>query len=129
MQPLQHKTSCASLNNGEQQQSEMRNNTYQSYPKDLLVHELVSRRAETVPDTVAITCESTVMSYGELECRSNRLAQHLRALGVGPGVLVGVCVERSPMMVLGALAVLKAEGCLCPSGHVLPLGAHRFHFG
>ncbi|WP_280922645.1 AMP-binding protein, partial [Streptomyces flavochromogenes] len=58
--------------------------------------------------TVRNSFEDQVVSYGELDVWSNRLARHLTGRGVGPGDLVGVHVERSPQMVAGLLAVLKA---------------------
>lgn len=121
MQPLQTRSSCASLSDAEHQQLEMWNNTHQPYPKDLRVHQLVSRRAETSPEALALTEGSSAMTYAELECRSNRLAHRLRALGVGPDVLVGLCVERSPMMVVGALGILKAGGAYVPVDPSYPL--------
>ena len=58
--------------------------------------------------------EQQSLSYGELDARSNQLAHHLRALGVGPEVVVGLCVERSLEMVVGLIAILKAGGAYLP---------------
>ena len=54
------------------------------------------------------------MTYRELDRRANQLAHHLRALGVGPDVLVGLCVERSLEMMIGLLGILKAGGAYVP---------------
>ncbi len=54
------------------------------------------------------------MTYGELNERANRLGRHLQSLGVGPEVLVGLCLERSIEMIVGLLGVLKAGGAYAP---------------
>ena len=54
------------------------------------------------------------LTYAELDARANQLARRLRTLGVGPGCLVGLCVERSLDMVVGLLAILKAGGAYLP---------------
>jgi amino acid adenylation domain-containing protein len=63
---------------------------------------------------VAVVGEDGELTYGRLNARANRLARHLRTLGVGPEVLVGICVERSVEMVVGLLATLKAGGAYVP---------------
>jgi amino acid adenylation domain-containing protein len=71
---------------------------------------LFARQAAAAPGAVALRWDDGWMSYGELDAGANRLAHHLRALGVRAGTRVGVCLERSPGMITATLAVLKAGG-------------------
>ena len=66
------------------------------------------------PEARAVVFEDEVLSYAELNARANQLAHHLRGLGVGPDVLVAICVERSLEMVVGVLGILKAGGAYVP---------------
>ncbi len=80
----------------------------------LLVHEAFAAAAARTPEAVAVVFEERALTYGELDRRSNQLAHSLRSLGVGPDVLVGLGMERSPEMVIGLLGVLKAGGAYLP---------------
>ncbi|HEV7506854.1 MAG TPA: non-ribosomal peptide synthase/polyketide synthase [Thermoanaerobaculia bacterium] len=84
------------------------------------LHELVEEQAARRPDAVALAWEDGELSYAELDRQANRLARRLRRLGVGPEVLVGLCTDRSPGMVLGLLAVLKAGGAYVPFDPAYP---------
>jgi amino acid adenylation domain-containing protein len=90
------------------------NDTQAHYPKDRCVHQLFESQAEQKPNAIAAVFKDQQMTYGELNGRANRLAHHLRKLGVGPDVLVGICVERSLQMVVGLLGILKAGGAYLP---------------
>jgi amino acid adenylation domain-containing protein len=81
---------------------------------DRCVHEVFERRVACSPDAVALECGGERLSYAQLNARANELARGLRALGVGPEVLVAVCVARSVEMVVGLLAILKAGGAYVP---------------
>ncbi|MFQ5852889.1 MAG: condensation domain-containing protein, partial [Candidatus Binatia bacterium] len=90
------------------------NRTTIAYPKDQCIHQLLEAQVERTPDAVVVVFEDKQLTYRELNCRANQLAHHLRTLGVGPEVLVGLCMERSPEMVVGLLGILKAGGAYVP---------------
>ncbi|TKC98038.1 non-ribosomal peptide synthetase/type I polyketide synthase [Polyangium fumosum] len=109
------------LTNAERQQViSAWNETDTAYPKDRCVHELFEAQAARTPDAVAAVYGEQRISYGELDRRANRLAHHLRSLGVGPEVLVGICIERSVEMVVGLLGILKAGGAYVPLDPTYP---------
>ena len=80
----------------------------------LTLPELFAAQAERTPAAIAVVFEDRTLSYAELEAHANQLAHHLRGLGVGPETVVGLCVERSPEMVVGLLGILKAGGAYLP---------------
>jgi len=89
------------------------NRTEAPYPESY-IHERFEAQVERTPEAVAVVYEDRELTYGELNGRANRLAHHLRSLGVGPDVRVGICVERSPELVVAVLGVLKAGGAYLP---------------
>ncbi|HLM44056.1 MAG TPA: condensation domain-containing protein, partial [Myxococcaceae bacterium] len=91
-----------------------------------LVHGLFEAQARRSPGAVAVVHEGEALTYAELEGRANRLAHHLRVLGVGPEVRVGVCVERSVEMVVALLGVLKAGGAYVPLDPAYPAERLRY---
>lgn len=90
------------------------NDTRADFPRDKCVHQLFEAQVEKNPDAVAVICEDRRLTYWELNARANQLARHLRSLGVGPDVLVGICVERSLEMIVGLMGILKAGGAYVP---------------
>jgi amino acid adenylation domain-containing protein len=80
----------------------------------------VTAQALRRPDAVAMTAGARVLTYNELDCQANRLARHLRSLGVGADVPVGLCLPRSFEMVIGALGILKAGGAYMPMDPAYP---------
>ncbi|HEU0052546.1 MAG TPA: AMP-binding protein, partial [Longimicrobium sp.] len=90
------------------------------YPAASCIHHLVEARAAEAPDTLAVVCEGESLTYAELNAVANRLAHHLRALGVRPDVRVAICVERSPEMLVGLLGILKAGGAYVPLDPAYP---------
>jgi len=85
-----------------------------SFPQDVSLHCLFEAQVERTPRAIALTFENEQMTYEELNRRANQLAHRLRALGVGPEVLVGLCVERGIELVIGILGILKAGGAYVP---------------
>jgi amino acid adenylation domain-containing protein len=79
------------------------------------LHERFEQQVARTPDAVAVVDhDGTASTYAEINTRANRLAHRLRALGVGPEVLVGVCAERSVELVVALLGILKAGGGYLP---------------
>ena len=79
-----------------------------------LIHELFEAQAERTPNAVALLHGQRKLTYAELNRSANRLAHHLVGCGIGADQVVGICVERSPEMVIGLLAILKAGGAYLP---------------
>ena len=100
------------------------NNTQIDHPRELCIHELIEQRltpsdaepgvVEAAADAVALVCRDQVLTYRQVNERANQLARYLRRLGVGPGSLVGVALDRSVEMVVGLLGILKAGGAYVP---------------
>jgi amino acid adenylation domain-containing protein len=90
------------------------NNTQADTPADKCIHHLFEEQVERFPDNIAAVFGDERLTYGELNERANQLAHHLQTLGVGPEVLVGLCMERSLEMVVGLLGILKAGGAYLP---------------
>src|SRR6266705_541405 len=89
-------------------------------PQGTCIPDLVTARAAESPRALALTAVSEELTYQELDCRANRLANHLRSLGVGADVLVGLCLPRTLDMVVGALGILKAGGAYVPMDPAYP---------
>ncbi|BBA33067.1 linear gramicidin synthase subunit C [Methylocaldum marinum] len=96
------------------------NATDTEYPKDRCIHQLFEAQADKTPDAVAVVFEDQVLTYRALDARANQLAHHLRALGVGPESRIGLCLERSPEMLVALLAVLKAGAAYVPLDPAYP---------
>ncbi len=98
------------------------NATASEFPSQRCLHQLFEDRVDAAPGAVAAICGEEALTYAELEERGNRLAHYLRQLGVGPSRWVGICVERSPEMVIGLLAIAKAGGAYLPLDPSYPKG-------
>jgi amino acid adenylation domain-containing protein len=96
------------------------NATQAAYPKDKCLHQLFEAQVVRTPDAVAVIFEDEQLTYRELNGKANQLAHHLQQHGVGPEVLVGLCVERSLDMLVGLLGILKAGGAYVPLDPTFP---------
>ncbi len=78
------------------------------------LHRMIEAQAQRTPGIIAIEQDGQSLTYRELDARANQLAHYLRRRGVGPGMVVGLCVERSPQLILGMLGILKSGGAYLP---------------
>ncbi|MBZ4420615.1 MupA/Atu3671 family FMN-dependent luciferase-like monooxygenase [Myxococcus sp. RHSTA-1-4] len=102
------------------------NDTRRELPKDATIHGLFRAQAQRTPDATALVCRGKTLTYRELDERSDVLARHLRGVGVGRDVRVGIFMERSLEMMVGVLAAHKAGGCYVPLDPAYP--AERIAF-
>ncbi|MBC6449038.1 amino acid adenylation domain-containing protein [Actinokineospora sp. HBU206404] len=107
------------------------NDTDRAYPADRMrcLHTLIEDTVDRMPDAVALTFEGEDITFLDLDRRANRVAHRLRALGVDADQPVGICVERSPEMVVGLLAILKAGGAYLPIDPTYPRQRVAFMLG
>jgi amino acid adenylation domain-containing protein/non-ribosomal peptide synthase protein (TIGR01720 family) len=96
------------------------NQTQIDYPQDKCIHQLFEEQVQLNPDAIALIYEQEKLTYQELNTKANQLAHYLQNLGVQPEVLVGICVERSPQLIISILAVLKAGGAYVPLDPAYP---------
>lgn len=96
------------------------NATHVSFPGPMLLHSLLERQVDRTPSAVALEFDGRLVSYAELDQRATRVAHHLRRLGVGPDVLVGIHAERSVAMVVCLVGILKAGGAYLPLDPTYP---------
>jgi amino acid adenylation domain-containing protein len=90
------------------------NDTARPFLRETCLHELFERQAALTPSAAAVVSGGERLTYAELDSRANRLANHLRAGGVGPETRVAILMERSAELVVSILGVLKAGGCYVP---------------
>lgn len=102
------------------------NNTVQQYQRDRCVHELFEAQAERSPANQAVISDGGVLTYADLNSQANRLARHLREIGIGAGDFVGIYTDRGAAMVVSLFAVLKTGAAYVPLESRLPLA--RIHW-
>lgn len=106
------------------------NNTAVAYPeKNLSLHQLIEEQVRRTPNQVALVFEQQRLTYDDLNRRASQLALHLRSLGAGPDVPVGLFVERSLEMVIGMLGILKAGAAYLPIDAAYPQERVAFMLG
>ena len=96
------------------------NRTETARPPGETLVSLLDAQARATPEAVAVAHADNYLTYRQVHERADRLAHHLQALGVGPDVVVGLCAERSPDMIIGLLGVLKAGGAYLPLDPTYP---------
>ncbi|MGL5922312.1 amino acid adenylation domain-containing protein [Chroococcidiopsis sp.] len=90
------------------------NDTETDFSQELCIHQLFEAQVELTPEAVAVVFEDRQLTYRELNWRANQLARHLQQLGVKPGVLVAVYLERSLETVVAVMGIVKAGGAYVP---------------
>ena len=109
------------LNEAERQQVLVEfNNTAKPAARNICVHQLVEQQAERTPEAIAVEFQERQLSYRDFNARANQLAHHLISLGVKPDSRVGVCVHRSPEMLIAVLGIMKAGGAYVPIDPAYP---------
>jgi amino acid adenylation domain-containing protein len=96
------------------------NATKGDYPRDKCVHELMEEQAARNPGAVAISFEGQTLTYADLDKRANQLARHLIKIGVTPGALVGIALDRSLDLLVGLLGIWKAGAAYLPIDAAYP---------
>ncbi len=97
------------------------NETTVAYDRAALIHRMIEAQAARTPDVIALVCEDRALTYRELDRQANRVANELVARGAGPDRLVGLHVNRSCELVIGAIAILKAGGAYVPLDPTYPV--------
>jgi len=102
------------------------NATARALPPETCVHQLFEKQVARTPEAVAAVFGEEQLSYQALNERANRLSHHLRALGVGPEALVGICLGHCLETLVCVLGVLKAGGAYLPVDPHYPRARIRF---
>jgi amino acid adenylation domain-containing protein len=102
------------------------NDTARDYPQERCIHELFEEHVRKTPQALAIFHEGQQLTYENLNHRANQLAHYLREQGIKPEMLVGICLERLPEMLVGILGILKAGAAYVPMDPAYPEERLRF---
>ncbi|KAA3617202.1 MAG: amino acid adenylation domain-containing protein [Calditrichaeota bacterium] len=120
--PQQSVTRIPIISNAEQQEIiKLQNKTPQVFESNRCVHEIFEEQVEKNPDNIALVFEEAKMTYRELNKKSNKLANYLVKIGIKPGDLVGLTVERDLDMVIALIGILKAGAAYVPLDPAYPV--------
>jgi len=121
--PEQQLSQFSLLTTAEEQQLILEENRNDPQIKNIdyqCIHSLFERQVVKNPDAIALVYENEQLTYQELNCRANQLAHYLQSLDIQLEEKVGICIERSPLMVIAILAILKAGGAYVPLDPAYP---------
>jgi amino acid adenylation domain-containing protein/natural product biosynthesis luciferase-like monooxygenase protein len=96
------------------------NHTAAAYPQNTCIHRLIEQQVARTPEGIALVSDGVEIKYRDLDTRANQLAHYLCGFGVGPEVVVGLCVENPVDRLVGLLAILKAGGAYLPLDSTQP---------
>jgi amino acid adenylation domain-containing protein len=113
-------TTAVSLTASDHSRFDGWNRTEVEFDCGKLVHDLFDQQALQTPDKIAVVCRDQALTYAGLRKMADRLALHLRKLGVGPETIVAICMERSLDMMVALMGVLKAGGAYLPLDPTFP---------
>jgi amino acid adenylation domain-containing protein len=90
------------------------NNTAKKFPIEVCTHQLFEQQVERTPDAVAVEAAGRTLTYRQLNRWSNQLARHLQRSGVVTDTLVGICMNRTPEVIVAMLGIMKSGGAYVP---------------
>ncbi len=108
------------LSQAEIQQLDQWNQTQHFYPTDRCIHQLIEAQVERTPTAIALVAGQEVFTYQDLNTQANQLAHYLQSLGVQPQTTIGVCLDRTPMIAIALLAILKVGAAYVPLDPTYP---------
>jgi amino acid adenylation domain-containing protein len=104
----------------EQQQMQTWNQTLRPFDSSQCFHHLFEAQAETTPDAIALIYQDQQITYRDLNHRANQLAHYLQTLGAQPETIIGICIDRTPAMIIALLAILKSGAAYLPLDPAYP---------